>query len=69
MDTEDNVVLSGECLTDPQHCFHSTPGGGEEEEIIGVGSGTHEDTSDVASQSGLPQLLQEIIQVQIPGKN
>ena len=55
MDTEDNVVLSGVCLTDPQHCFHSTPGGGEEEEIIGVGSGTHEDTSDVASQSGLPE--------------
>ena len=55
-------------LTDLQHLCHPTPGGGEEKQVVGVGSGPHEDTGDVAPKSGGSQLLQKVIQVDIPEK-
>ena len=53
-------------LTDLQHLCHPTPGGGEEKEVVGIGSGPHEDTGDVTAKSGGPQLLEKVIQVDIP---
>ena len=65
MNTEDNVVLGCVGFTDSQHDLHSTPSWGEEEEII---SGAHESPTNVAAKSGHPQLLQEVIKVQVPEK-
>ena len=59
--TLNTMLLDCVDLADSEHGDHPTPGGREKEEIISVGSGAHEDTSNVATKSGLPQLLQEVI--------
>ena len=66
MHTEANVVFLGELLADLEHGGHATPGGGQQQKIVRVCRGAHEGVGDVAAHPELAQLLQQVVQVQIP---